>query len=363
MHITFDDRELDLVDAFRLHLTGSRAERIEMKVERLNLPADGSVGRMHRREPPAPPPLGDVVIRDAAETDGPLVVVERKRVDDLMNSLFDGRLAEQCLRMRTWQAERDGECVWTVMIIEGVASPFVWGRSPDPEARFHHFCKVMVQMSLEAQPSDRRLVIRTASTQETAALLLTLHKTIHQGGAGGAAAGIGSPMPRKSHGPPFLRQICATQGVSHQRALRVRERWTSCAALCDDLRSPEGGAAAIADLAGRLGSVCVARRLAEDLCGGDLPAAATSINAPKRKRATSSSVPAGVDHDHGTEVRRPKIRRRSVVGHQGGREDDVADEQRHEQLDDTGGRPVCADVRPEGEHPGHGDRQGEGLGQ
>lgn len=147
--------------------------------------------------------MGDVVIRSATDDDtatsqGPplVIVVERKKVADLMASLFDGRLAEQCHRMRAWQAEQEGigPVVWTVVAVEGVATPFVWSGAPDPDARFRYFCKLLLQLHLDAAPGDRRFVIRTSSTQETAALLLTLQKTIRTSGPGSPASGR---RPRK----------------------------------------------------------------------------------------------------------------------------------------------------------------------
>ena len=80
--------------------------------------------------------MGDVLIQNG-DGSGPLVVVERKQVNDLMNSLFDGRLAEQCSRMRLWQTEQgDGEA-WLVVLIEGATDPDQF-RATDPDARFRH---------------------------------------------------------------------------------------------------------------------------------------------------------------------------------------------------------------------------------
>ena len=295
-HITFDDRETDLVEAFRVR-TADRPD-VHMTVERLA--------------------MGDVVIRSspqsAADDDGhgasstaaaeggppTVIVVERKKVADLMASLFDGRLAEQCHRMRTWQAEQEGigPVVWTVVAVEGVATPLVWGGSPDPDARFRHFAKLLLQLHLDAAPAERRFVIRTSSTQETAALLLTLQKTIRSSGPGSPASpvyGRTTPLPRKTQSDPFLRQLCATQGMSYQRALRVRERWSDCAALCDALRGAEGGAV-LADLGRRMGSPCVARRLCEDLLGEAgrvLSVPAPPPPAAAKKRRLTAAAAAG----------------------------------------------------------------------
>lgn len=100
--IKFDDRERALFAAFSA-LPGPLLEPFCTSRERLA--------------------LGDIHIHDEALE----IIVERKRVDDLMASLFDGRLAEQSQRLRQWQNNRgvidrtlrntNGmDCRWTVLL-------------------------------------------------------------------------------------------------------------------------------------------------------------------------------------------------------------------------------------------------------
>jgi hypothetical protein len=66
-------------------------------------------------------------------------------------------------------------------------------------------------MTLDTQPSDYRLVLRTTNEDETAALLLTLHKTI-SAGAIVAHAVISKSMPKKTQSDVFVRHMCCTHG-------------------------------------------------------------------------------------------------------------------------------------------------------
>ena len=109
----FDDRESTLQGAFEVRTK----ERPDVRIERRRLE------------------MGDVVI--GTEQAPVAVIVERKEVTDLMNSLFDGRLAEQCDRMSRWQSEPGNHEVWVVLIIEGVATATTF-HALDPDVRFRH---------------------------------------------------------------------------------------------------------------------------------------------------------------------------------------------------------------------------------
>ena len=126
---SFDDREHTLKAAFAQRIQGR--DDIRMESTRLN--------------------MGDVVIQ---KTDtSPLIVVERKQVFDLMSSLFDGRLAEQCSRMRQWQAEQTEGDVWMVMIVEGAVLPKQFRGTHDPDVRFRHTQSRMHAMHAPLEPS------------------------------------------------------------------------------------------------------------------------------------------------------------------------------------------------------------------
>jgi hypothetical protein len=224
-------------------------------------------------------------------------VVERKQVRDLMSSLFDGRLAEQCARMRQWQAEREGTTpVWIVLVVEGTAGANTFRVASDPDAKFRFFVKTHLQLVLDSSPSEGRLVLRTSDENETAALLLTLHKTIKAPHAPAAGTGV---LPRKTQADIFLRHLCCTKGVSYQRAQRIRSsggvpvpaapapvraEYSSVAALASQMvQDPDGTLLKLTKL---LGGGCVARRVWQDL---GYPAPPAPERRTKRRRQSSSS--------------------------------------------------------------------------
>jgi hypothetical protein len=125
-------------------------------------------------------------------------------------------------------------------------------------------------LALNAQPAERRLLLRTSSEAETAALLLTLHKTIGAAtddgttvGGGGGAGLYPAGLPRKRHGDVFVSQIACTRGISTRRAARVRAQFSSVGDLLRALRDapqPTRERLAVA-----IGSRKVADRLCDDL--------------------------------------------------------------------------------------------------
>ena len=60
----------------------------------------------------------------------------------------------------------------------------------------------------------------TCDINESATLLLTLHKTVVAHVSGGPSSSIGSEigLPPKRGADPFVRQLCCTKGISVTRA-------------------------------------------------------------------------------------------------------------------------------------------------
>lgn len=255
LSVTFDDREHSVRSAFAKRIEG-RTD-VQMECRRLE--------------------MGDVLIQniipDGTTRQGPMIVVERKQVNDLMSSLFDGRLAEQCSRMRQYQIEQTTGDVWIVVVVEGLANADLF-RAQNPDAKFRHsqgrtctydpvaFVKTYLQLAMDAQPSEYRLVLRTTGEEETAALLLTLHKTIWAG-AGGSHQALVRNMPRKTHSEIFVRHLCCTQGVSVHRAEQIRQRYASLVEL--HLQLEKDPSVVIQSLTQAIGSQRVAHRLCADI--------------------------------------------------------------------------------------------------
>ena len=137
-------------------------------------------------------------------------------------------------------------------LLEGWApSEFATGRCPDA---------IYLQLSLDAhQPSDCRIVLRTTGTTETAAMLLTLHKTIVAtvSGVRSVTAAL-TPLPRKNQGSAVVRHLCATQGMSAVRSERVAGHYSTISALLESLRTD--GKATVSTLQGLIGDM-VRRRM------------------------------------------------------------------------------------------------------
>ena len=95
--VQFDDREQPLFDEFR-GVQDMAQTRFDASLQRL--------------------PLGDIVLSHEEL----VIIVERKRHDDLMKSVYDGRLEEQTHRLEQWR-ETHGDTGWTVLLVEGAYPP------------------------------------------------------------------------------------------------------------------------------------------------------------------------------------------------------------------------------------------------
>lgn len=257
----FDDRERDLYALVAAAAVRHNAA-LQARVERL--------------------PMGDVVLAAAEGGDGEaIVVVERKRVADLMCSRTDGRLSEQLGRLAAWRAEHPR--AWTVALVEGAtaagAGPF--GGRPD---RYRWFIKVYLQTAMVATDA-RALVLRTCSAEESALLLLTLHKTIFSGTAQREAAQVLlSLLPPKGRAPAVERHFAATLGVSGPRAARAAAAFPSVAALLEAYGRDAGGTfGRLVDALG--GGAAVAARVLADLGAADAEGTARAWRASERRRA------------------------------------------------------------------------------
>lgn len=112
--------------------------------------------------------------------------------------------------------------------------------------------------------------MRTSSENETAALILTLHKTVCAARTGAACAGDAPvALPRKRHGDAFTLQLMCTRGISAVRAQRIRAAFGSAAELVRRVgESPDDAGAAVT---AAIGSRRICERLCDDL-GCPLPA-------------------------------------------------------------------------------------------
>lgn len=240
--------------------------------------AKGPPPLQHRRERLA---LGDVLLRqdDGARAGSIItILVERKTQADLLASVTDGRLVEQCHRMEGWQAQgvEDGggatEERWIVLLVED-------GGCDEPRQRHHRwFLKVYLQSALHWGEGVRRLVLRTRDVTESALLLLTLHKTVRAFGGAlppppSAATEDGVPpavvvaLPVRGPGPVYLRQLRCIQGVSTDRARLIAGLYPSLRDLVLATATTEGAAAVQACLAVALRNRPLAGRVVAAVSG------------------------------------------------------------------------------------------------
>ena len=144
--------------------------------------------------------------------------------------------------------------------------------------------KTHLQLVLDAQPNEYRLVMRTTNEDETAALILTLHKTITAGVHCTHSAMVRS-MPRKTRSDIFIRQLCCTQGISQQRAEQIRLHFPTLGDLHHAMQ--DASSDFLAKLSQAIGSQRIALRLCTDMgCAMEAPI----VSKRRRKVDPQSSI-------------------------------------------------------------------------
>ena len=164
-------------------------------------------------------------------------------------------------------------------MVEGTISSKTFFRASNPEARYRHFLKTYLIQNVRSKIEKNHIIIRTNNIEETALLLLTLHKTILTEKSPSMSNAIPKMMPKKTKENVFVRQLCCTNGISPARAYRLQEHYSTLQQLISDLAIPES-AKTIATL---LRSRVLTERLSHDLLGST-PALTKGDVVNKRKR-------------------------------------------------------------------------------
>ena len=240
-------------------------------------------------------------VRDENQKD-PVLLIERKRVDDLMASAFDGRLADQKKRLQQWQDSKvfsrqklleiakqkpflvEPNYRWVIYLIEGVASPQMFHHQfvQDPDARYRLLLKIILQQHLDCSASGstkRHLCIRSSNLMESSYFLLTLFRTISTWSSLIVDSNSVSPsyVPqnfRKTNSDVYIRQLCCTYGMSAKRAEEIKNHFPNLVLLQSALQNPSQCSV----IHGILKNKSLFGRLCQDL-GISLPAAG-----PPKKR-------------------------------------------------------------------------------
>lgn len=215
----------------------------------------------------------------------PWLVLERKTLADLTQSIKDGRYREQKARMLAGRAD----CK-VGYVFEG---PWSWDRNDDAIGGLPRL--TLQSAALNCMFRDDVIVVFTRNLADTADLvrqiILRVRKGAFQGGAAAAAAGPSSysqlltvSAKKRTNVDPrttFVMQLRQIPGVADKAATAICDVWPTMASLC-----ATATAATIADV--RLGTRRVGPTIAARVCAylgvvmpadspaPDVPAAAAS---------------------------------------------------------------------------------------
>lgn len=205
MQLHVDDREVLLWEMLREKRAidiGGKEKTIPLRVERVRLQ------------------VGDA---DLTYNEKRVVVFERKRADDLLASVADGRLARQ------W-ASHDEECLYIPVIEEmgDTAQRRIDKRAKHIRGGDHDFMRTWIQLALQAvSTKSNTMVVRTASAVETTQVILLVAVLVYKRitnenyvptclkdrVTSGTTARRGAPL--------FVKQLCCIDGISEIRAKRL----------------------------------------------------------------------------------------------------------------------------------------------
>ena len=157
-------------------------------------------------------PIGDYIV-------GPETIVERKSVHDLVSSVFDGRLFDQCARLRD-------NFALPIIVVEG---------NPDEVDKVAENPLVFYGALSRAAVDYRIPVMPTPSASHTARLLVALaarHAEARSGGSGDGSAppSAAGPLVKKikKHDDTERQQLSALAslpGVGEKLAIRLLARF------------------------------------------------------------------------------------------------------------------------------------------
>ena len=140
--------------------------------------------------------VGDYIV-------GPEMAVERKSIHDLVSSVFDGRLFDQCARLR-------GNFLLPLIVVEG---------NPDEVDKVAENPLVFYGAVSRVAVDYRIPVVPTPSASHTARLLVALaarHAEARAAAEGGRAAAEGGGLPPVPAGP-FVKKIKKHEDVERQQ--------------------------------------------------------------------------------------------------------------------------------------------------
>lgn len=199
--------------------------------------------------------VGDIAIED----DILRLVVERKRADDLLSSVSDGRLGTQWSQwwsmMTPSSSNEKKHIVGALVIEEGLDRLQAYCRATDRDREITHrsFLRTWLQTKLTSPPGF--FVLRTDGPVETARvtrmlfdILLKRKKNIQDNNNDGSVPSVPwcvdtdrllyQPPPpprgftRSSPGCTYIRQLCCIKGVSVKRAMQITAIFPSMSLLC-----------------------------------------------------------------------------------------------------------------------------------
>lgn len=296
LHLTIDVRETALlaaVNALREKLVAKNKPGIRLIVVDTEALPVGDI-KIHTKAASAPASDSDSGSGDAGAPDPgrTLVLVERKSLADLAASISDGRYREQ--KARLLEAVGGDQRARAVYVIEGGTL----GGDPD-RAPVQSAVKAdsLWGMIVNSTFRDRLSVLRTASTEETALLLVKIALLVATGNDDAKSAAVAglqktpSAARKDLPGGLFACMLSQLPGCSLTRASAVATKFGSISALCLDLQADRVGtekqiAELKADGSRRLGPA-LAARIGSVCCDGRLP---EKRQAPPKKRQKKEPV-------------------------------------------------------------------------
>ncbi|KIY03470.1 uncharacterized protein Z520_00161 [Fonsecaea multimorphosa CBS 102226] len=253
-----------------------------------------------------PLPLGDVlwvaevnplyanslkaaVVGDEADEKVEIVlehILERKRLDDLISSIKDGRFHEQKFRLHrsgiknvtylieeysisSERSEKYGDALESAVASMQVVDNFFVKQTTKLDDTIRYLARMTTTLKGLYESKDINVIPAQSFEAEAVSLLLERFRKTSPGTAFGMTFSVFSAMCDKSESMTlrdvYLKMLMCTRGVTGEKAIEIQKIWPTPRALAEAFEAQEKGAARDARISDRLGATIPRKKVGKAL--------------------------------------------------------------------------------------------------
>ncbi|OQV03802.1 ERCC4 domain-containing protein [Cladophialophora immunda] len=213
-------------------------------------------------------------------------ILERKRLDDLISSIKDGRFHEQKFRLHrsgiknvtylieeysisSERSEKYGDALESAVASMQVVDNFFVKQTSKLDDTIRYLARMTKTLKGLYESKDINVIPAQSFEAEAVSLLLERFRKTSPGRAFGMTFSVFSAMCDKSESMTlrdvYLRMLMCTRGVTGEKAIEIQKIWPTPRALAEAFEGQEKGTARDAMISDRLGSTIPRKKVGKAL--------------------------------------------------------------------------------------------------